>query len=453
MTTIPDLIRLYVRGFKQLFYYRPSEKGEKGKLSILKIIIFIAFILAFIFTFLQFEESNIPSATIEEWREREKIQFLDTIPLSIYGELALLMNVIIITGIFFFLLTKDKPLYLREIPQKIKEIPKQIKGFIWNYPVETLVTLLLLAYLSINGILLVSPNEAFLNLTYYSGKGLFIVWAFVSPILIFGAILISLDIFAKDYPKLMYGFNKKNTSFFILCVIIALVILGIIATVFNITIANGYREASNKSFPGLEGVYYNEDGLWWMVLGTFTILCIIFLLILIEIINDIRLGSTEIRERRKANFLLLFPFILLFVYTKAFSATFFFGLRLKSLTDIIDLLNLCVVVFLAVFRVLSVQERTERRHLQKTGRINTYKRWFESVPPYCKVLVLFYLAFTSFYATLEANTVVALIGVQHEFKLVRMYVYIVATFTSIFFVFWRYKPFNGTTSPVSNKEK
>ncbi|MHA1968973.1 MAG: hypothetical protein ACW964_14355 [Candidatus Hodarchaeales archaeon] len=443
--TIPDLIRLYIRGFKQLFYYKPSKKGEKGKISILKIIILIAFILAFIFTFLQFEERNIPSATIEEWREREKIQFLDTIPLSIYGELALLMNLIIITGIFFFLLTKDKPLNLREIPLKIKEIPKQIKDFILNNPAETLVTLLLVGTLTISNILLVSPNKAFLNFSYYSGKGLFLVWAMISPILIFSALLISLDIFAKDYPKLLQGYNKKNVSFFILCVIIALVILGIIATVFNITIATENREVSNKSFPGLEGVYYNEDGLLWMVLGTFCILCVIFLLIVIEIINDIRQGSSKIRERRKANFLLLFPFILIFVYTKAFSTTFYFSLRLKSLSDIIDLLSLGVVIFLSIFRVLSVQERTERLHFEKEGRINIYKNWFESVPPYCKMLVLFYLAFTSFYATLEANTVVALIGIQHEFKQVRMYVYIVSTIFSVFYVFWHYKPFGEIT--------
>jgi hypothetical protein len=182
-----------------------------------------------------------------------------------------------------------------------------------------------------------------------------------------------------------------------------------------------------------------------MVLGTFCILCVIFLLTVIEIINDIRQGSSEIRERRKANFLLLFPFILIFVYTKAFSTTFYFSLRLKSLSDIIDLLSLGVVIFLSIFRVLSVQERTERLHFEKEGRINIYKNWFESVPPYCKMLVLFYLAFTSFYATLEANTVVALIGIQHEFKQVRMYVYIVSTIFSVFYVFWHYKPFGEIT--------
>ncbi len=443
MTTIPDLIRLYIRGFKQLFYYKPGETGKKEKLSIFKIIIFIAFILAFIFTFLQFEEKNISSVTIEEWREKEKIAFLDTIPLSIYGVLALLMNVIIITGIFFFLLTKDKPLHLREIPQKIKELPKQIKDFTWNYPVETLVTLLLLASLSIDNILLASPNEAFLNLVYYSGKGLFMVWAIISPILIFSALLISFDIFTKDYPKLMHGYNKKNSAFFILCLIIAFVILLIISN------AGISGEVSPKSIPGLEGIYYYNEGLNWIMGGTFVVLLAFLIIIVLEIVIMIRNGSTEMRERRKANFLLLFPFILMFVYAKAFSATFSFGLRLKSLTDIIDLLNLCVVIFLSVFRVLSVQERTERKQFEKTGRINTYKKWFESVPPYCKVLVLFYLAFTSFYATLEANTVAALIGIQHEFKQVRMYVYVLATLFSVFFVFWRYQPFGETPLPNS----
>ncbi len=35
----------------------------------------------------------------------------------------------------------------------------------------------------------------------------FFIWPIVSPAFVFGTLLISLDIFGKDYPKLMEGFN------------------------------------------------------------------------------------------------------------------------------------------------------------------------------------------------------------------------------------------------------
>ena len=459
MTTIPELIRLYIRGFKQLFYYRPSQKGEKGKLSVLKIIIFTAFILAQIFAFLQFTETNIPNAIIEKYREEEFIGFNEELlQLSIYGELAHLMNFVILMGVFYFLLTGDKPL----TSKRIKNLLQQIDDFISCSRYNLIISLIILSIIGVFFLsslfqLLMSPLKTISvlsqSLSYDMGNGLSVVWWIISPILVFSALLVSLDIFANDYPKLMKGYNKKNMSFFIACVIISLVIMGIIATVFNVTIDTDTNlEAPNISFSDLAGVTYNKNGLWWMFLGTLSILSCIFFLITIEIGMDIRKGSTEIRERRKANFLFLFPFILLFVYTKIISATFFFGLRLKSLNNIIDILSLFVVVFFSIFRVLSIQESPEVQKLEGKDWFNP-KKWPDLIPTYCKILILFYLAFTSFYATLEANTIIAITGYPHGFKQVRLLVYLWVSCGTIFYVFWRYKPFTGTTSPSLNKRE
>lgn len=53
MTTIPELIRIYIKGFKQLFYHKGVE-GERKKLSLLKIILFLLSLSAYLFAFLQF---------------------------------------------------------------------------------------------------------------------------------------------------------------------------------------------------------------------------------------------------------------------------------------------------------------------------------------------------------------------------------------------------------------
>ena len=123
MTTIPDLIRLYIRGFKQLFYYRPGEKGEKGKLSILKIILFIFYISAFIFSFLQFAEGNVSDIAIQKFDSDaiESGNYDGMFPLSSYGVLAILMNFSILVGAGYFLIIRDKPLTVKRFKGFIKE--------------------------------------------------------------------------------------------------------------------------------------------------------------------------------------------------------------------------------------------------------------------------------------------------------------------------------------------
>jgi len=137
------------------------------------------------------------------------------------------------------------------------------------------------------------------------------------------------------------------------------------------------------------------------------------------------------------------------MYVRSFSATFYFGLRLKSLTDIVDIIGLFLIMLLSIVQVLTVQGRTEKQYIE-IGDWFKPKKWSTLVSPYCKVLLLFYFAIASFYGTLEANTIVALTGIQHQFKQVRMYVYSVALLFAIFFLFWRYNPVDITYSSQDN---
>lgn len=691
MTTIPELIRIYIRGLKQLFYYRPSKEGEKGKLSILKILILVAYIFAYIFAFYQFSDSNVSEAAIQEFRrEGQYIQinsnlgiednwtislwimidtrgagvffsipnssdvpgvecsvnsdkrfqirnfnstndgvvlagmntvqekcwycvagtydgmqvklyingteegsmnmtgttrtnynktfigsFSDTcttganttrgsivevrildralsaqgifkdynhsrwegkfpkrkphtvawyhlkeltivtniakdsspngydgisnrglaevsmsdgsdiweetlyfepydidnnFPFSIYGQLALLMNLIVLIGIVFFLMIGDRPLTIERVKGfQVKGYVKQ-KGYVIrdyasrsrSHTVITIVVLLALITTLLN---LVEYSIQYITLYGYAG-GLFfelywigkvfafLIWPVVSPALAFGAFLISLDIFAKDYPKLMKGFNFRLVVLFVVCLLVNLAAIIFIYTIFNVILWTGEPTAYTKpiSVEGLEGVYFYEHGLWWTTLGIVVVSSTMLILIAIEIIIGMRRGSNEIREKRKANLLFIYPFIFIYLVSKTIPYIVTFGPRLKTLNNLIDLLSLLLIIVLGIFRVLGIQEAPNEQNSKRKDKTSLKER-LGMVPPYCKALFIFLLAFASFYISIEANLILALFEVQNISRMVRMLMSVISTFSVISFVFWRYQPFGGTTSPGSNERE
>ena len=65
-------------------------------------------------------------------------------------------------------------------------------------------TLILLVNLTIVNIIQYGFVDSLFVDVYWIGKAVaFSIWPIISPVLVFSAFLISLDIFAKDYPKLM----------------------------------------------------------------------------------------------------------------------------------------------------------------------------------------------------------------------------------------------------------
>lgn len=471
MTTIPDLIRLYIRGFKQLFYYRSGEKGEKGKLSVLKILIFIIYISAYIFVFLQFAETNISATAIQEYREYQENnpddEYMQMFPLSIYGELALLMNLLVIVGLVYFLLIGDKPLTTK----RLKGISRRITDFISSSRTHSIVALtltLILFFLLLIGILIIdvqSGYEAgrgfFIDLSYKSveiqklslenvyglGKGSYIIWSLISPILVISALLISIDVFAKDYPKLMRGFNWRLVIYFIVCFVIAMAAIALYSTAF--VIGEAPVDAPPITLEGFEGVLFFEMGLFWMFVGVNIVIFEILFLILIEILINVINGSNEIREKRKAILLFILPLVLVYVFLKGLPFVITFGPRLKALNNITDLLSLFVIVFFVIFGVLTIQEDSQIR--ERKDKFDP-RRVLDLVPPYCKALFLLFLAFASFYPSLEANLFLALFGVQNEFRKVKVLLSIVMLSVAIPYIFWRYKP-NGGKTPLNANER
>lgn len=682
MTTIPELIGIYIRGLKQLFYYRPSKKGEKGKLSLIKIIILIAYIFAYVFAFLQFADTNITEAAIQEFRsdgdyiqinsnfsiednwtislwikidsrgtgvffsipnssevpgveysvnsdKRFQIRNFNTandgvvvtgiktvqenrwycvagtydgtqvtlyingteessmnmtgatranynktfigsfsdscstganatrgrivevrildhallaekiaedynnsrkdgsfpkqtgtvawyhlndkmlatnivkdsspngfdginngakmvdrlnssdiwpetlyfepynldsfFPFSIYGQLAILMYFAILIGTIFFLLIGDRPLTIErirgfQVKGFVNRVVKEVRDFASSSRYHTVITVGVLIAIIGTLIFLVDSTIKNINLygfvyslvveVYWIGKAVaFSIWPMISPVLVFSAFLVSLDIFAKDYPKLMKGFTFRLVVLFIACLFVNLAVLSIISIFVPFGLGTPSEYSKPISVEGLEGVYFYEQGIWWAFLGIFSIVLIMLTLIAMEIIIGIRRGSNEIRDKRKANLLVIYPLIFVYIISKTLPFIITFGPRLRTLNNIIDLLSLLIIIFLGIFQVLGIQEDQQEQNL---GGKDKLKKRLGVVPPYSKALFIFSLAFASFYISIEANLVLAIFEVQTISRFVKMLLSVLFTIVAICYVFWRYQPFGGTTSPGSN---
>lgn len=457
MTTIPELLRLYKNGLLQLFYHR-GEDGERGRLSLLKITIFLVYILAYVFAFLQFIESNISEEVVQSYYNNAIVleKPAEMFPLSVYGFIALLLNSMLIIAIFYFIITRDKPLTVK----RVKTTWKRIRDFIsQKFPkkpqsVAFLVIVLIISIFStlFLGIIPSSYTDIELAL-YWTAKAAYLVWLLISPVLVFSAFLVSIDVFAKDYPKLMKGFNPRLVFFFLGCLIVTMAVFVTTPIIFGVSLESDVPafDAPKISLEGFEGVFYFEIGLFWMILGITLTLISMFSLIIIEIIVSKMRGFNKIRERRKANLLLFFPFIFIFVISQAIPSIFTFRLRLKTLNDVLDLISLFLMLFFAIFQVLGIQETSKPHDLEKKDMISP-RKWLESVPPYSKALFVLFLAFAAFYSSLEANLILTLYGVQNLIRFVRLIWFMTIGTTFVFiFVFWRYKPTDEITSMNPNE--
>ncbi|MHA2245291.1 MAG: hypothetical protein ACXADY_10030 [Candidatus Hodarchaeales archaeon] len=435
MTTIPELIRIYIKGFKQLFYHKGVE-GEREKLSLLKIILFLLYLSAYLFTVVQFTDQNISNDSKQIYEEYDDYNAI--FPLTIYGKFALSINIIILLGVLYFTFTGDKAVTIK----RLKERPYQIYEMIVRNRAESLILVIIFLFISTQIILQYNTsfsfdeyektNGEFFIILYWIYKVSVFLWLFISPFLVISALVVSLDIFSKDYPKFMKGFNKKLVFFF--CIWLIISILGILT--LNNFLGNIKPSWSDPPIPvhGSSDILYYETGLYYIIEALFDTLLIFFILISISIFVTIRnRGSDDIRDRRTAIIFFIFPFILIYILLKAFPYLFTFGPRLKSLNNFIDLMSLVLIIFFAIFRVLVIQEEEDKP-----------KKGFDLIPPYSKALFLLSLAFASFYVSLEANTILFLYNIQNEIRGSRLELSIGLLVIWLFYIFWRYKPLPGT---------
>ncbi|MHA2168242.1 MAG: hypothetical protein ACXAAT_20530, partial [Candidatus Hodarchaeales archaeon] len=331
-----QLILLYISGLKRLFYHQ-DEDESKRKLSILKILIFLLYLCAFVLSFLQFAEGNIPGAVREEWSIKEYVELLDMFPLSIYGILAFTFVTIICISIFYFAFTRDKPII--NTFNSLKAYAARSKRNRRAIIVILSLFFIILVWQVVQSILFPETFENFvISISYRAGIGILLAWVVLQPLLVFTGLLLTFDTIAKDYPRPFQGYNKFNISIFVLTILFVIGIAGVISITFGINFTDGIGEGSPyvalNDFPD---IFYLKN----------------------------KKGKNEIQERRKANFMFIFPFLIIYVILKAIPFAFAFSFNLRSLNNLIDVLSLVTVMFFAIFRVLAVKDSSNQVELNQ----------------------------------------------------------------------------------------
>jgi hypothetical protein len=388
---------------------------------------------------------NISNSVKNEWSTKESIELMEIFPVSNYGLLAFTLNTIIFIAFFYFLATQDKPIseLIASIRHYVTENPKHKR----NVMIGIAAVILLLVYLVIE--LLIDPlsfPELVTSISYRGGIGLILLWIVLQPILVFSGLLLTFDMIAKDFPRPFDGYNKFSVTSFILTSVLVFIIVSIFSIVFDVN----FGESPEEGIPFIplnsaQNIFYNPSGMTFMVMGLVTSTLIIIGIVFYEFYMKGRKGQSESQQRRMANFLFLFPFIIIFVILKAFPAAFAFSLGLTTLNNLLDLLGLILVMFFAIFRVLSLKEESEEVIINRTTLLSP-KNWLSLIPPYSKVLALFYLGFTSFYLSMEINTIFSLSNAFSMFEQIQMYSFIGVSFIAIIYVFWKYTPFEQEIS-------
>ncbi|MHA1444854.1 MAG: hypothetical protein ACTSR4_08930, partial [Candidatus Hodarchaeales archaeon] len=312
----PQLILLYILGFKRLFYHQAEDESQR-KISILKLLIFLLYLCAFILAFLQFAEGNIYASVREEWRDKGSVDLMEMFPLSIYGELAFIIVVIIFLSIFYFFITRDKPVI--KVYNSIKEYASQSKERRRVTLIILSVSILYLIFQVGQFILFPETFEIFVvSISYKAGIGLLLAWIVFQPLLFFTGLLLTFDVLAKDYPKPFKGYNRYNVLILLLTILLVIGIAGIISSTFGIN----YGDSVSKNIPyvalsDFPDIFYSLSGITFMLIGVvFTSIIIVFL-ILLEIILRYKRGINKLQERRMANFIFLYPFLIIYAILKA----------------------------------------------------------------------------------------------------------------------------------------
>lgn len=144
------------------------------------------------------------------------------------------------------------------------------------------------------------------------------------------------------------------------------------------------------------------------------------------------------------------------VVLAVFPALFAMEGRFKSLSNGLDFVGLMFTLFLGIIRVVTISESSEPSELPISRNPRSWLNRIR-IPAYVKTLALFYLAFVGFYLTLETHTISVMlndgIGIQNDFRILKLQVLMATSSFGLLWVFWRYKPLTQTDAIITEQSK
>lgn len=543
------LYESYVKGFRRILFVA-DDKGQR--ISLMKVLLLLAYLLGMFLLFVQFAtvstEDLIVEVTIvnrtdflaeEMLAEYIAIDFFDEIKnqleneypeedyvmeisydirLNFFGNIAALLNIILLVGILLFLIAEFTPLKNLQIKQRVSEFSSRSRRH--TLIVRVSIILIIIMFLSLLiviylGLTIIGEIESvFKALGFEVGNAAFTPWLIVQPILLFWGLLAIFDLITQDY-ELGEKFGKKTISLLIM-EFISMFAFFLLLFLFVGNLIPQMKEGVTTTYKlgGLEWVSISSDALYWLFVSILNLLivvlslivgifiiekfsnrkkrkilsinvgiiipCIVFLVLeilfftLIEtsldnsanvlpliILTSVLLvvlykkqNSEEGRffAKRKPIIPLLLLFGVVMIITKTLPALFLLEGRMKSLANIFDIVGFLAILFLSIFRVITLPETKPSVNLEGRNRFNPVELW-RRIPIYTKILFLFYLSFVAFFMSLNSYAMASILSsiqnvpVQSAIQIERLGILAVSAAIGLLFVFFQYKPLPKSTTP------
>lgn len=283
---LDDVLKPYLNNFRRLFY-RQTEQGEE-RLSIVKLALVGAYLLANLFAFLQFSTVSEPvlqmnPTQVEVVSPSESLQeesALDyQIPMTIYGTFAHYLNFVVLIGALFFIITQDKPLSV--IAQQLREFTSQSR----LYLIGLILGVGMVSVLTLAGLWSYDLPDIAMYFSYEMGTGMNYVWWLLQPVLFLGGSLLLINTYMQIDKSFKARFGdlsnptKKTAILLMVDFLIIVIFFGIAETIFHVTLATGENLGS---ITRVAGVGFYETTIFWLlihfiILITFTMLNVLIL--------------------------------------------------------------------------------------------------------------------------------------------------------------------------------
>ncbi|MFQ5820463.1 MAG: hypothetical protein ACE5I5_10790 [Candidatus Heimdallarchaeota archaeon] len=267
----------HLNNFKRLFYKQTKQSEEH--LSVVKLAIFGAFIIANILAFLQFATLTdpVPQQITESPIEPKVLKY--QISMTIYGTFAHYLNFVVLVGAVFYFITQDKPLSVlaQQFWDWVTKNQWHLIGMIVGVGVAGVYTLTRLRSFSLSSLAI--------GLSYGMGLGMNIVWWLLQPVLFLSGALLVVDTFMLVDQSFKERFGdlikptKKTVGLVFVDILIIVIFFVVAETIFHVTLNTGENLGSITRVAGIG--FYKTTIFWllthFVILISFTVFIMVIL--------------------------------------------------------------------------------------------------------------------------------------------------------------------------------
>ncbi len=287
---LDDVLKPYINNFRRVFFSKTKHGVER--LSVVKLVLVGAYLIANLFAFLQFSSVSTPVLLMKSQSVAPGAESVLNyqIPMTIYGKIAHYLNFLVLCGALFFIISQDKPRSV--LKQQLWEFASQSR----IYLIGLIFGVGLISVLTLAGLWSYGLSFFVMYVSYEMGTGMNYLWWVLQPVLFLGGSLLLVDTYMQVDESFKARFGnlskptKKTASLILVDLLIVVIFFVIAATVFQVTIATGENP----------GIITRVAGIGWYQITIFWLLLHFLLLVMFTVFNMLVLFVVFVIKRSRA---------------------------------------------------------------------------------------------------------------------------------------------------------